>query len=144
IDVVERNTLVLQNLWLGIAADEDTAGNSKPQSAFIGAQVAETNLLGSGITVGLGAGLAADQYALRARFFDPAFLGTGWSALVTLLYSDARDFFGNKDVQFETAGVTAREVTDYAVVGYRRIGGSIGTGHDLGVTTQLMLDYRFE
>lgn len=144
IDVIERNTLVLQNLWLGIAADQDTAGNSKPQSAFIGAQVAETNLLGSGITVGLGAGLAADQYALRARFFDPAFLGTNWSALVTLLYTDARDFFGNKDVQFEAQGVKSREVTDYAVVGYRRIGGSIGTGHDLGVATQLALDYRLE
>jgi len=144
IDVTERNTLVLQNLWLGIAADEDTAGNSKPQSAFIGAQIAETNLLGTGITVGLGAGLAADQYTLRARFFDPAFLGTNWSALLTFLYSDARDFFGNKDVQFESAGVTQREVTDYAVVTYRRLGGSIGTGHDLGVSTQLSLDYRLE
>jgi outer membrane protein assembly factor BamA len=144
IDVVERNTLVLQNLWIGVAADEDTAGNSKPQSAFVGAQVAETNLLGSGITVGLGAGLAADQYALRARFFDPAFLGTSWSALVTLLYSDARDFFGNKAVQFEEPAVVSSQVTDYAVVPYRRIGGSIGTGHDLGVATQLALDYRVE
>jgi outer membrane protein insertion porin family len=144
IDVVERNTIVLQNLWIGIAADEDTAGNAKPQSAFVGAQVAETNLLGSGITLGAGAGLAADQFSLRARFFDPAFLGSNWSALVTLLYSDARDFFGNKDVRFESPGLPSREVTDYAVVAYRRIGGTLGTGHDLGITTQLSLDYRFE
>lgn len=144
IDVVERNTLVLQNLWLGIAADEDTAGNAKPSSAFMGAQVAETNLLGSGITVGMGLGLAADQLALRARFYDPAFLGSGWSALVTALYTDARDFFGNKDVSFEAPGISSREVTDYALVGYRRFGGSIGTGHDLGFTSHLALDYRFE
>ena len=144
IDVVERNTLVLQDLWLGIAADEDTAGNAKPQSAFVGAQVAETNLLGSGITIGAGVGLAADQFALRARFFDPALLGSNWSALATLLYSDARDFFGNKAVQFESQGVASREVTDYAVVGYRRVGGMLGTGHDLGITTQLALDYRLE
>ncbi|MEZ4300850.1 MAG: BamA/TamA family outer membrane protein [Polyangiaceae bacterium] len=144
IDVIERNTLVLQNLWIGIAADEDTAGSSRPQSAFLGAQVAETNLLGSGITLGAGIGVAADQVALRARFFDPAFLGTGWSALLTALYTDARDFFGNKDVLFESTDVTAREVTDYAVVGYRRIGASLGTGHDLGLTTRLSLDYRFE
>lgn len=144
VDVVERNTLVLQNLWLGIAADEDTAGNAKPLSAFIGAQVAETNLLGSGITLGAGAGLAADQFALRARFFDPAFLGSNWSAQVTLLYSDARDFFGNKYVSFESPELPSREVTDYAVVAYRRAGGTLGTGHDLGITTQLALDYRFE
>jgi outer membrane protein insertion porin family len=144
IDLVERNTLILQNLFLGIAADEDTAGNAKPLSAFVGAQVAETNLLGSGITVGMGAGLAADQFTLRARFFDPAFLGSNWSALVTALYTDARDFFGNKSVAFEAPPLIAREVPDFAVVGYRRIGGSIGTGHDLGVTTQLAFDYRFE
>jgi outer membrane protein insertion porin family len=144
IDVVERNTLVLQNLWLGIAADEDTAGNSKPQSAFFGAQVAETNLLGSGITVGAGIGVAADQVTLRARFFDPAFLGTGWSASLNALYTDARDFFGNRDVRFETSDPGLREVTDYAVVAYRRIGASLGTGHDLGLTTQLALDYRIE
>ena len=144
IDVIERNTLVLQNLWLGIAADEDTAGNAKPSSAFVGAQVAETNLLGSGITVGMGLGLAADQLALRARFYDPAFLGTGWSALLTTLYTDARDFFGKKDVSFEAPGIPTREVTDYAPVGYRRYGGSIGTGHDLGLTSHLALDYRLE
>jgi outer membrane protein assembly factor BamA len=144
IDVVERNTLILQNLWLGIAADEDTAGNAKPSSAFLGVQVAETNLLGTGITVGMGLGLAADQVALRARFYDPAFLGSGWSALVTALYSDALDFFGNKDVRFEAPGISSREVTDYAIVGYRRYGGSIGTGHDLGLTSHLALDYRLE
>ncbi len=144
IDVAPRNTLVLQNLWLGIAADEDTSGSSKPQSAFVGAQVAETNLLGSGISVGAGIGVAADQLTLRARFFDPAFLGTGWSASLNALYTDARDFFGNKDVVFETSGLAAREVTDYAVVAYRRLGASLGTGHDLGVSTQLALDYRVE
>ncbi|MFO0593085.1 MAG: BamA/TamA family outer membrane protein [Polyangiaceae bacterium] len=142
IDVIERNTFILQNLWLGVAADEDTAGNSKPQSAFLGAQVAETNLLGTGVTVGVGAGLAADQYALRARFFDPNFLGTRWSALVNVLYSDARDYFGNRDVLVE--GNPARDVTDAAVVTYRRAGGLLGTAADLGVSSQLQLDYRFE
>ena len=144
IDLVERNTLVLQNLWLGIAADEDTSGSSRPQSAFLGAQVAETNLLGSGITVGAGVGVASDQVTLRARFFDPAFLGTGWSASLNALYTDALDFFGNKDVVFEASGLGSRQVTDYAVVAYRRVGASLGTGHDLSLTTQLSLDYRIE
>src|SRR5439155_24737930 len=63
VEVVERNTFIVQNLWIGIAADEDTAGNSKPQSAYVGVQAAETNLAGTGITLGAGVGLAESQLA---------------------------------------------------------------------------------
>jgi outer membrane protein insertion porin family len=59
IDVVERNTFIVQNLWAGIAADEDTAGNARPLSAYLGLQVAETNLAGLGMT--LGAGIAPSR-----------------------------------------------------------------------------------
>jgi outer membrane protein insertion porin family len=144
IDVVERNTFVVQDLWLGIAADEDTAGNARPLSAFTGVQVAETNLAGTGITLGAGVGLAADQLALRTRFVDPALAGTGWSAAVTVLYNDARDFFGNRDVSFESPLLEQREVTGYAVVAYKRFGSTLGTGHDLSVSSQLLLDYHLE
>jgi len=144
LDLVERNTLVVQNLWIGVAADEDTAGNARPLSAFLGLQVAETNLAGTGITLGAGVALAADQLALRTSFFDPSFVGTGWSAAATLLYNDARDFFGNRDVKFEAPLITQREVTDYAVVAYRRFGATIGTGHDLSVAARFSLDYHLE
>lgn len=144
IEVVERNTFIVQNLWLAIAADEDTAGNARPQSAFTGVQVAETNLAGTGITLGAGIGLAADQLALRTRFVDPALAGTGWSAAVTLLYNDARDFFGSRDVSFESPLLEQREVTRYAVVAYKRFGATLGTGHDLGVSSWFSLDYRLE
>ncbi|HVY46606.1 MAG TPA: BamA/TamA family outer membrane protein, partial [Minicystis sp.] len=144
IDVVERNTIVVQNLWLGIAADEDTAGNSKPTSAFLGVQAAETNLAGTGITLGAGIGLAQDQIALRARFEDPAFAGTKWAATAGFLYNNARDFFGNRDVRYESPNVDQQEVTDYAVVAYKRIGGTIGTGRYLSVSTSFALEYRLE
>lgn len=144
IDVVERNTFVVQDLWLGIAADEDTAGNAKPLSAFTGVQVAETNLAGTGITLGAGVGLAADQLALRTRFVDPAFVGTRWSATVTLLYNDARDFFGNRAVVFESPLLEQREVTGYAVVAYKRFGATLGTGHDVSSSSRLSLDYHLE
>jgi outer membrane protein insertion porin family len=144
IEVVERNTLVVKNLWLGVAADEDTAGNARPLSAFLGLSVAETNLAGTGITLGAGVALAADQLALRTSFVDPSFVGTGWSAAVTLLYNDARDFFGNRDVLFEAPLIAQREVTDYAVVAYRRFGATIGTGHDLSVASSFALDYHLE
>ena len=88
IEVAERNTLIVQNLWIGIAADEDTAGNSKPLSAFAGIRAAETNLLGTGIALGAGIGFAADQLALRAHVEDPAFAGTSWSGLLSVLYAN--------------------------------------------------------
>jgi outer membrane protein assembly factor BamA len=144
VEVVERNTFIVQNLWLGIAADEDTAGNAKPLSAFVGVQVAETNLAGTGVTLGAGIGIAADQLALRTRFVDPAFAGTSWSAAVTLLYSDARDFFGSRDVAFESPLLEQREVTDYAVVAHKRFGATLGTGYDLTVSSQVHFDYHLE
>lgn len=144
IDLVERNTLIVQQLWLGIAADEDTAGNAKPLTPFLGLEAAETNLAGTGITLGAGIGLATDQLALRTRFFDPAFAGTSWSAGVTVLYNDARDFFGARSVQFESPLLEQREVTDYAVVAYKRFGGTLSTGHDLGIASQFQLDYHLE
>lgn len=144
IEVVERNTFIVQGLSLGIAADEDTAGNARPLSAFVGVQVAETNLAGAGVTLGAGVGIAADQLSLRTRFLDPAFAGTSWSAAVSLLYTDARDFFGNRAVLFESPLLEQREVTDYAVVGYKRFGATLGTGHDLSISSQLLIDYHLE
>lgn len=144
IEVVERNTLIVENLSAGVAADEDTAGNARPLSAFLGLQVAETNLAGTGITLGAGIAIAADQYALQTRFVDPSFVGTGWSAAATLFYNDGRDFFGNRDVTFEAPQIPQREVTDYAVVAYRRFGATVGTGHDLGIASAFSLAYHFE
>jgi outer membrane protein assembly factor BamA len=144
IDVAERNTLVVQNLWFGIAADEDTGGNAKPLSAFVGLQVAETNLAGTGIAIGAGVGLAADQLALRGHVYDPAFAGTSWSGLLSVLYADARDFFGNRSVKFESPLLDQKEVTDYAVVAYKRFGATLGTGHALSIASQFQLEYHLE
>jgi len=144
VDVVERNTLVLENVSMGVAADEDTEGNSKPLSPFVGIEAAETNLAGTGITVGAGLGAAADQWALRARFADPAVAGSRWSLNADLLYSQARDFFGNKEVSFESPDLRAREITDYAVVDYKRFGGTIGAGYDLTLSARILFDYRLE
>jgi outer membrane protein assembly factor BamA len=144
IDVTERNTLVMQQLWLGIASDQDAAGKVTPITPFIGLEAAETNLAGTGITLGAGLGLATDQLAIRTRFLDPAFAGTSWSAGVSLLYNDARDFFGTRSVLFESPLLEQREVTDYAVVAYKRFGGTLSTGHDLSVASQFQLDYHLE
>ncbi len=144
IEVVERNTLVVQNLWFGIAADEDTAGNARPLSGFLGLEVAETNLAGTGIALGAGVALAAQQLALRAHVEDPSFAGTGWSALFSLVYADAQDFFGTRSVLWESPQLGSAQSSDYAIVAYKRYGATLGTGHPLGLFSQLGLEYHLE
>jgi outer membrane protein insertion porin family len=142
INVVERNTIVVNDLWLGLSADADPSGNARPLTAYGGVSISETNLAGTGITLGGAVALAENQLALRARFADPQFLGTDWIAEAQLLYNKALDFFGNRDVLVDDP--TQQVAQDYAVVSYRRFGGLIGAGHDLGISTQLFLDYRLE
>ncbi|MCA9595953.1 MAG: BamA/TamA family outer membrane protein, partial [Myxococcales bacterium] len=143
IDVVERNTIVINDLWMGLSADADTQGNARPLTAYAGLDVAETNLAGTGITLGSAVGLAQDQLALRVRFLDPAFLGSNWMTSGQLLFNDAKDYFGNADVNYEDPS-QLKSVPDYAVVSYKRFGGNLGVGKDLSVTTQLWLHYRLE
>jgi len=144
VDVVERNTIVVSDLWMGLSADADTEGNARPLTAYAGADLAETNLGGTGITLGGGMGFAQDQLALRTRFFDPSFLGSHGMATASLLYNDALEFYGNRDVLYDDPSNAAEKVRDYAVVRYRRFGGTVGAGWDLGAAWQAWLDYRLE
>lgn len=143
IEVVERNTIIINDLWMGLSADADTKGNAQPLTAYAGLDVAETNLAGTGITLGGAMGLARDQLALRVRFLDPALLGTNWMTSGELLFNDAIDFFGNADVLYQAPNRTD-EVTDHAVLEYKRFGGALGVGRDLSVPTQLWMHYRLE
>jgi outer membrane protein insertion porin family len=148
IDVVERNTLLVNDFWMGLAGERtNEVGPPKGVYAYGGLDVAETNLAGTGITLGAAVGVGVDQFALRTRFFDPAFLGTGWMTSATLLYNDARDFFGNYAVLFQNQprpGESRVPERPYAVVDYSRFGGSVGAGHDLAIATQLWFDLRVE
>ena len=98
VDVVERNTIVVNDLWMGLSRDADTEGASRPLTAYGGLDVAETNLAGTGITLGGAIAVADEQLALRVRFLDPAFLGGRWMTSGSLLFNNAKDFFGNSDV----------------------------------------------
>ena len=145
IDVVERNTIVLNDVRMGISADADTQGNSRPLTAYAGIDAAETNLLGTGITLGGAMAVAQNQLALRVRFLDPAFLGSSWMTNGTLLYNNAKDFFGNAGVRrADPPSYTPTTSSDSAVVDYKRFGGSVGIGRDLSISTQFWLNYRLE
>jgi outer membrane protein assembly factor BamA len=139
VDVAERNTLIINDLWLGLSADVDSTG-ARPLTAYGGASVTETNLAGTGIALGGAFAVADSQLALRARLSDPQFARTNWMTEAELLYNSARDFFGNGDVLVSDPKPTQ----DFAVLQYKRFGARLGFGHDLGVTSRIFFDYRLE
>ncbi|HOU90663.1 MAG TPA: BamA/TamA family outer membrane protein [Polyangiaceae bacterium] len=142
IEVVERNTIILNGAWLGLSTDRDEQGRKRPLTSFGGLDVAETNLGGTGISLGAAAGLAQDQLALRLRFLDPVIADSDLLVSAELLYNDALDFFGNAAVSYLTPDQQAPR--DYAVLPYQRFGGSVGVGWDLSVATQLWFHYHLE
>jgi hypothetical protein len=148
IEVSERNTIVVNDVWMGLSKDADVQGPDKgqarPLTAYAGLDVAETNLAGTGITLGGAAAFAQYQLGLRLHFLDPAFLGSKWMVAGTLLYNNAHDFFGNARVMQAGSPQGEGELTDYAIVAYKRLGGTLGFGRDLSVSTQVWAHYRLE
>lgn len=144
VDVTERNTFVVENLWVGIAADEGDDGGVEPVSPFLGLRLAERNLFGTGITLGGGVAIADDQISLQADFADSTFLGSDWAGFASLLVVDGRDFFGARDVAYEAPLSVDRRLENYAVVPFRRIGGRVGTGRDLSLSTSFSAGWRLE
>ncbi len=143
IDVVERNTIVINDLWMGLSADASAEGKSRPLTAYGGVDFAENNFLGTGIALGGALAVADRQSAYRIRFVDPSFLGSKWIVGTTLLYNDGRDFFGTRDVRYEPPpGET--ETTDYAVLKYRRFGGEIALGYDLSTSVRFRGAFHLE
>jgi outer membrane protein insertion porin family len=143
IDVIERNTIVVNDLWLGISADATPEGNSRPLTAFGGLDVAENNFYGTGISLGGALAVADRQYAYRLRFTDPSFLRSKWIVSASVLFNEARDFFGTRDVLYDPPpGET--EHTDYAVAQYKRVGFDLSLGYDLTTTTRLRGAYHLE
>jgi outer membrane protein insertion porin family len=144
VEVVERNTLIVEKVAMGIAADEDEEGNAEPISPFLGVQAAETNLAGTGVTLGAGFAVAAEQFALESHFAYPYIADSPWMVTAGVHYIDAQDFFGSKEVSFESPLLVQRNVTDYAVVSYERFGGSIGAGVDVSLPLRVLFDYQLE
>ncbi len=142
VTVTERNTILVNDIWLGLASDAEPSGAARPLTAYGGLDVSETNLAGTGLTLGGGLAVAEDQLALRARFAAPQLLGSRWSVSAQLLFNHARDFFGNRDVLVDDP--TQSGATDFALVSYERFGGQVGVARELGPGTHLLADYRLE
>jgi outer membrane protein assembly factor BamA len=145
VDVVERNTIVVNDLWLGLSADAEPNGKARPLTAYGGIDVSEQNLAGTGVALGGAMALADRQLALRTRVSDPSFLRSSWLAEAQVLYNNAKDFFGNRDALVDDPKNENLATQDYALVSYRRFGGLVGAGHELwNAETRAFLDYRLE
>ena len=145
VEVVERNTMVINDIGLGLSSDADNNGNTRPLTAYGGIDVAETNLAGTGITLGAAFAVANQQNAFRVRFLFPSFLDTPWMISGTIFHNQARDFFGTTShVDWIDWNNTLRSDNNYAIVDYMRSGGNLGVGRDLSTSTQLWLYYRLE
>lgn len=144
VEVVERNTIIVNDISMGLSADADTGGEARPLTAYAGLDVAETNLGGTGITLGTAAAIAEQQLALRVRFLDPAFLGGPWMTSGMLLFNNAKDYFGIARVYTAPDPESVERQQRVAVARYKRFGGALGVGRDLSITTQLWLHYRLE
>lgn len=142
LDVVERNTIVINGVWLGLATAATARGSAEPLTPYAGVEAAETNLAGTGIALGGGVAFADQQLALRARFSDSQFLGTEWSTEAQLFFSNGRDFFINRDAVLNDPSNVTRD--DSGVVRYRRFGGLVGVGHDLTSSIRASAAYRLE
>ena len=144
VEVTERNTIVLNDFGMGLSLDADNNGN-KRLNAYGGADIAETNVAGSGITLGAAAAVALEQTAIRVRFLLPSFLGSSWMVSGTILHNKARDFFGTTShVDWITNSGASELNASNAVVNYTRFGGNLAFGRDLSTSTQFWLSYRLE
>jgi outer membrane protein insertion porin family len=143
VSVAERNTIVVDGLWLGVSADVGPSGNARPLTAYGGAKVTETNLAGTGVALGGAFAVADSQLALRARLADPQVLRSSWDAETELLYNAALDLFGGHGALVEQRDPGAT-FPILVLAPYKRFGGRLAAGHDLGISSQIVLGYRLE
>jgi outer membrane protein assembly factor BamA len=137
VDVVERGTIVLNQIFLG---------TSDAVPLWGGVDVSENNLAGRGVALG-GAFLfstrgntreAHPQQAYRLRLGWGRLFGRPVSASTTVLYNDAVELY-------RTAGAPSDGAPDHFTgVHYRRIGGAAALGFELGATVRLQVGYRLE
>lgn len=137
VEVVERGTLVITDLFLG---------TSEATRAWGGLGLAERNLLGRGIELEGAFVLGTDPLVERARLQQSYWLSatapqSRWRRLelgAALLLVDGSEFF-------RRSGSDASSSPEHFIsAGYRRLGGSLGVSLDVGPTVRVRADQRVE
>lgn len=137
VEVVERGTLVISDLFLG---------TSEATRAWGGLGLAERNLFGRGIELEGAFVLGTDPLVERAHLQQSYWLSatspqSRWRRLeasAALLLVDGSEFFRRSGADASSAP------RHFISAGYRRIGGSLGAGLDVGPTVRVRADQRVE
>jgi len=137
VTVVERGTVVLNRLWFGTSV-------SSPY--WFGVDVAERNLLGTGLSLVGGAIYAGsgdvegsrDQWAARLRIADPALLGTPYGIRGSIGWIHGSE-------PFRVAGEPADDrARNFEAFSYQRITARGGVTWDASAFTTFALEARLE
>lgn len=137
VDVVERGTILLSDIFLGFSRATDAWG---------GIGLAEKNFLGKGIALEGAFVLGADpdvergsiQQGYWARASAPNLAGGPIEANASFLFVDGNEFFRKSGPD------DSSDPDNFLSIRYRRIGGTAGIGFNLGSVTRLHFDYRGE
>ena len=149
--VRERNTLVVQQIALGVAEGLNAVRASDGRVfPYVGLSVAETNLFGRGMRLSLSALVSRHHQGVRIEYGAPRFLGTAYSLRVWPFFNNSREYFGRNPLVSTRCGDSAptdclEEINARnAVVFYRRGGFGFGTGRAIGSTLHVELGIQLE
>ena len=137
VEVVERGTVILNQLFLG---------TSEAVPLWGGVDFSENNFVGRGIGAGAAfvfaekgsVPLARPQRAFRLRVATAHIAGTPFSAAATLLYNEASEPF--RIAGRDDDGAPGQ----FIALPYRRIGGLASFGIDIGAYSRLAVGGRYE
>jgi outer membrane protein assembly factor BamA len=137
VEVVERGTIILNEIFLG---------SSEATPFWAGLDLGENNFLGHGVSVS-GAFVAAAradvpgavaQEGFRLRLWDPDVRGFRVGLGGELLLSHGSEFF--RALGPDDASTPA----DFVALEYRRVGGGMAGGFDLGTIAHVRIAHRAE
>lgn len=122
VEVEERNTLVIDALYLG---------HSSVAPIFGGLGINESNFLGEGVSAGAAFVVGRDRHAIDFRVFVPDLSGTPLQLAASGIWMEGAETLVDSD-------------PDALQLTYSRIGGTIGIGLGVGGAQRVLLDYRLE
>jgi outer membrane protein assembly factor BamA len=122
VDVVERNTILVDQLYLGFSPVVPVYG---------GFGVVESNFLGKGVTAGAGFVDGKDRRAVEMKLFVPYLSDTPLQLSATAILLKGAEVI-------DPSNPSAYQLT------YKRAGGTLGLGFGVGPAQRVSLDYRLE
>lgn len=150
VEVVERNTVVVEQISLGLAEGLSSSTNARV-FPYVGLTLTETNLLGRGMRLSVSGLLSRHHQGGRIDFAYPRFLGGDYGLRVAPFFNNSRQYFGrNPTVTTRCTPPAAPDdcvaevLAANAVVFYRRGGFYFGTRRAIGSTLSIDLGAQLE